>query len=474
MVVRVSVASGGAESNGSSRSPAVSPDARWIAFDSTADNLVPGDSNFERDVFLHDQLADTTIRVSIGSGGEQGNLSSGSGGHVPGCAVSANGQIVAFESRASTLVPGDTNLAMDVFVRELATEVTTRVSVATNGAQGNGSSSWLALTDDGRFVAFSSEASNLVPGDTNGASDVFLHDRQTGQTTRISVASERAEGDGASIEPSMSPDGRFVAYASNATNLVDGDTNDAFDVFVYDTQTGSTVRASVSAVGGQGDGNSRAPSVSADGSVVAFSSTATNLVAGDTNGFADIFLHSLVTGQTSRVSEGPEGAQGNASCEQPRVSDDGRTVLFASHATTLVSADSNRKEDAFARLVSSWTAGGAGLPGVSGVPLLSGTGILLAGDNASLDLAGAAPSAPCLLFVSVTSVPVPFKGGTLYAFPPLTQLPLLTDPVGTLGLSFVWPASVPPYVELLFQYAVQDAAALNGVALSNAVSGLTG
>lgn len=148
--------------------------------------------------------------------------------------------------------------------------------------------------------------------------------------------------------------------------------------------------------------------------------------------------------------------------------------MFDGDATTLVPVDTNGKSDVFSRLLSSWSSVGAGLAGVSGEPGLAGTGTLVGGGSASLALSGSAPGALRVLFVSLSSLPVPFKGGTLYAFPALLQVPLVTNAGGGLSLPFVWPSGVPPYVEFFFQYAIQDAAAVNGVSLSNGLSGLSG
>src|SRR5690606_2450643 len=163
---------------------------------------------------------------------------------------------------------------------------TSRVSVSTNGTQGNGASTSLSISADGRYVAFSSSASNLVPNDTNGMSDVFVHDRLTGNTSRVSVNSTGVQGDvaagyGSALNPSISADGRYVSFDSGSTNLVNGDTNGRTDVFVHDRLTGNTSRVSVNSAGVQGDGDSGISSISADGRYVAFSSSATNLVAGD-------------------------------------------------------------------------------------------------------------------------------------------------------------------------------------------------
>jgi len=200
----------------------------------------------------------------------------------------------------------------------LQAQTTTRVSVATGGGQGfGGDSGDSALSPDGRFVAFESLASNLVPGDTNGVSDIFVHDRQTGETTRVSVSTGGVQGNGPSHgEMAISADGRVVAFTSEATNLVPGDTNGIEDIFVHDRQTGVTERVSVATGGGQAlwngqpnIGGSENVTISADGRFVAFESFTNNLVPGDTNGVTDVFVHDRQTGETSRVSVATGGGQ---------------------------------------------------------------------------------------------------------------------------------------------------------------------
>src|SRR5262249_13443691 len=201
---RVSVASDGTQANDRSGFPALSADGRVVAFESLATNLVPRDTNRDWDVFVHDRQTGMTERVSVASDGAQAN------GPSTWVSLSADGRVVAFRSRASNLVPGDTNGTYDIFVHDRQTGMTERVSVASDGAQANGPSSFLALSADGRVVAFESRANNLVPGDTNGPADVFVHDRQTGVTERVSVASDGTEGDNVSRSPALSADGRFV------------------------------------------------------------------------------------------------------------------------------------------------------------------------------------------------------------------------------------------------------------------------
>jgi Ca2+-binding RTX toxin-like protein len=230
----------------------------------------------------------------------------------------------------------DTNGTYEIFCHDRQTGQTERVSVASDGTQGNDGSWVTSISADGRFVAFSSMASNLVPGDTNGREDVFVHDRQTGQTERVSVASNGTQGNRDSYAGSISADGRFVVFVSEAANLVQGDTNGTRDIFVHDRQTGRTERVSVASDGTEGNRGSEAPSISADGRFVVFHSEASNLVPGDRNGCADIFVHDRQTGRTERVSMASDGTEGTNYSYDPSISADGRFVAFRSLAINLV------------------------------------------------------------------------------------------------------------------------------------------
>jgi len=338
---RVSVASDGTQGNSESHGPAISSDGRYVAFYSYATNLVGGDTNTTYDVFVHDRQTGTTTRVSVASDGTQGNDYS----DVP--AISGDGRYVAFRSTATNLVSGDTNTIHDVFVHDRQTGTTTRVSVASDGTQGNDYSDVPALSHDGRYVAFDSFATNLVSSDTNTANDVFVHDRQTGVTTRVSLASDGTQGNNDSYSPAISGDGRYVAFDSAATNLVSGDTNTANDVFVHDRQTGVTTRVSVASDGTQGNSDSYRPAISSDGRYVAYSSDATNLVSGDTNAVSDVFVHDRQTGTTTRVSLTANNTQGNSHSYDSAISGDGRYVAFSSQANNLASGDTNAAPDVF-------------------------------------------------------------------------------------------------------------------------------
>lgn len=202
------------------------------------------------------------------------------------------------------------------------------VSVDSAGIQGNGFSELPSISQNGRYVAFSSWATNLVPGDTNGEKDIFVHDRDTGVTERVSVNSDAIQGNSDSDVPSISQDGRYVAFQSWANNLVPGDTNGAIDVFVHDRNTGETERVSVGSAGAQGNNHFGGASISQDGQFVAFSSRANNLVPGDTNNTRDVFVHDRDSGQTERVSVDSTGIQGNFISGDPSISQHGRYVAF--------------------------------------------------------------------------------------------------------------------------------------------------
>jgi len=344
---RMSVDGAGNQGNSDSDRPLISANGRFVAFNSRSTNLVPGDTNGTSDVFVHDRQTGTTERVSVDNTGNQGNGGSGV------VAISADGRFVAFVSTATNLVPGDTNGVLDVFVHDRQTGTTERVSVDSAGDQGNSYSGTIirdygvTMSADGRFVAFVSAATNLVAGDTNGVADVFVHDRQTRTTERVSVDSAGTEGNGASILSEISADGRFVAFWSSATNLVPGDTNGVADVFVHDRQTRITERVSIDSAGNQANGVSTYSAISADGRFVAFVSSATNLVPGDTNGGQDVFVHDRRTGTTERVSVDSAGTESNGSSERPAISADGRFVAFWSSATNLVTGDTNGTSDVF-------------------------------------------------------------------------------------------------------------------------------
>jgi Tol biopolymer transport system component len=339
--MRVSVAANGAEGNSPSQAPSISSDGRYVAFTSVAGNLVAGDTNGTSDVFVYDRQTGEVQRVSVAGDSTEGNADS------YGPSISGDGRYVAFYSNASNLVAGDTNGTWDVFVYDRQAGSTERVSVAAGGTEGNGQSDSPSISGDGRFVAFVSGASNLVAGDTNGADDVFVYDRQTGAIQRLSVADGGDEGDNDSYYPSISGDGRFVAFQSYASNLVAGDTNGREDIFVYDRQAQSIQRVSVAYNGTEGNADAYSCFISDDGQLVAFTSSASNLVTGDTNGFDDVFVYDRQTQSIQRISVAGDGTEGNVSSYDPSISSDGRFVAFQSYASNLVAGDANGRSDVF-------------------------------------------------------------------------------------------------------------------------------
>jgi Tol biopolymer transport system component len=333
----MSVDSSGAEANDDSFAPAISADGRFVAFSSAASNLVAGDTNGVDDAFVRDRQAGTTTRVSVAPGAEANG-----GSYSP--SISADGRYLTFLSDATNLVAGDTNVSRDV---DRQTATTTRASVDSAGVQADLDSFTPMISADGRFVAFTTFADNLVPEDLNESSDVFVRDLRSNMTTRVSEYQGGFEADFDNLRPSISADGRFVAFDSDAANLAWGDTNDAFDVFVKDRQTDLLTRVSVDDAGAEANGDSVRPALSPDGRFVAFYSEAPNLVSGDTNGATDVFVHDRRSGATKRVSLAPGGGEANGDSVRPALSADGRLVAFESDASNLVAGDSNHFTDVF-------------------------------------------------------------------------------------------------------------------------------
>ena len=358
--VRVNVGPNGVEATGGrSIAPAISRDGRFVAFQSAATNLVNGDDNNTEDVFVRDTLAGVTTRESVASDGSQAvgppaNLSLSG---VP--VISGDGRFVAFLSFATNLVPDDTNNVSDAFVRDRQTGTTTRVNLAPGGAQAADGGTFvpLAMTADARFVAFRSTATNLVTGDTNGQGDIFVHDREAATTSRVSVATGGGQATGSSSSPSISDDGRYVVFQSTASDLVPGDTNGFTDVFLHDRAANTTVRLSVAPNGEQGLIDSDTPVISGDGQFVAFRTGADNFVPGDDNGARDIVVLDRTTNRFERANVSGSGAEGvdppaptpGGGSSAPVISPDGRYVAFLSNAVNLVAGDTNLQQDAFVR-----------------------------------------------------------------------------------------------------------------------------
>lgn len=372
----VSVGLSGAPGTGSSLNPAISGNGRYVAFDSWANNLVPGDTNASQDVFLRDNNLGTTSVISVSSTGSAANS------HSNWPSVSDDGRYVVYASSASNLVADDGNNARDIFLYDGDTANTTRVSVDGNGIEGNADSTVPLISADGRYIAFSSVASNLVTGDNNGYQDIFVYDRTSATTTRVNVNDQGDEADGFSLLASLSDDGRYIAFSSYADNLVAQGSPFRRDVFVHDQTTGTTTLVSVDTAGNLGFENSEYASISGDGRFVSFvtrkriltplgfvythhvaihdrNSSTTDLIsvagnqntggylpalsvdgryvafsspyafeAGDTNNREDVYVHDRNTGATNRVSLTSAGAQTDRYSQNPTFSTDGRYVAF--------------------------------------------------------------------------------------------------------------------------------------------------
>lgn len=339
-----SVDSSGTQGSGSSAYSSISEDGRYVAFYSMASNLVPDDTNGVADTFVHDNVSGTTTRVSVDSSGTQAN-----GGSYYWPSISADGRYVVFTCSATNLVSGDTNARSDVFVHDMVSGTTTRASVDSSGTQANEESVFQSISADGRYVAFFSRASNLVSGDINSTWDVFVRDRTGGTTVRASVDSSGTQGNGGSYYPRISENGRYVTFHSGATNLVADDTNGVYDIFVRDLVGNTTTLVSVNSSGTAGNHDSTWGSVSSDGRYVTFVSSATNFVSGDTNSGTDVFVRDTVGGTTTCVSTNASGTPGDGTSYDPCMSTDGRYVAFVSFGTNVVPGDTNNTGDVFIR-----------------------------------------------------------------------------------------------------------------------------
>ena len=386
-LARVSVTPSGGEPILASTITDMSADGRYVVFNSSSDDLTAGDNHQVSDVFRRDVTTGTTLKVSVAADGGNTNLDSFE------ASVSSDGRYVAFESSASNIVAGDVNGADDVFVRDMATGTTTLASVdppgfappgwqsreyrfpsisadghhvafmAVNRWNGIGQppppysevllrdltagttqlvsvhsgtqfgtsfSDWPDVSGDGRYVAFSSGASDLVAGDQNDQGDVFVRDVQTQTTTRVSVDANGSDADGPSARAVITPDGRYVAFSSLAADIVPdtaaGGTSQ--QIYVRDRSTGTTAHVSSAVGGGPSHGDNVVEAITPDGRFIAWSSNATDLVAGDSNGVYDEFVRDRQLGETLRVSLGTTGAQGDGNSWEGRLSADGRFVAF--------------------------------------------------------------------------------------------------------------------------------------------------
>lgn len=340
MTTLVSKASDGTQGNGWTESPSISADGRYIAFSSDSNNLVPFDVDNVQDIFVHDRLIGQTKIVSIASDGTQGNSNSW---HP---SISSNGRYVAFTSAADNLVNDDINLHPDVFIHDQVTGITKRVSIASDGTQAHGDSGSPDISEDGRYIAFVSSANNLTPDPGNlYGGDVYVHDQLLGQTILVSATLDGRQSD-SGYAPSISADGQFITFYSFANNLTLNDVN-GWDVFLYSQTTNDIVKVSTALDGTLANGPSTEPSISGNGRFIAFYSEATNLVSGDNNNLEDIFVFDRLLNTTKLVSINSVGAQANRPSYFPKISDNGQYIAFITAASNLSNADTNGYADVY-------------------------------------------------------------------------------------------------------------------------------
>ena len=517
-----SVPNAGGLANSASYTSQLSADGNLVVFDSRASNLVAFDNNFSRDVFVRDRAAGTTVRASVNSLGQQilfdsftpdlsddgafvvwdsagafefidGNghndvylrdmaakktkrVSVDTAGGDPDDdsyepRISADGRFVAFWSEASDLVASDTNARNDIFVRDLVNGVTERVNLDAAGNQATlGHSYNCAISGDGRFVAFGSDA-KLVPADTNTVRDVYVRDRLLATTVRVSVGTGGVQGNGIADRPSLSDDGRYVAFQYSSNSFDPNDLNGTYDIYVHDRQNGTTWRASTDSNGLGGDDESFFPMLSGDGRFVTFESESTDLVEGDLNGVDDVFVHDNATGATYRESVSTAYDEANNGCQRPALDEDGSVVCFQSSADNLVAGDTNRNEDIFARdrafATASWSNYGSGWSGTLGVPaltvdvppVLNATFTLTFGSSSAV-------SAPAVLLVGEGRASIPLKWGAVLLVDPLVTLAVTVDAAGLDLPVFVDPDPALAGIVLDVQGLLLDPGAIHGLAFT--------
>jgi Tol biopolymer transport system component len=349
----VSAPSATLAADGPSSGPVISRDGQRVVFVSEATNLAAADTNGVSDVFYRDGRGPIE-RVSVGLGGSAPNRASAQPD------VSADGRFVVFTSAATNLVPNDTNGQPDVFMRDLTAGYTARISISSTGAQGNAPSDTPAISANARVVSFASRASNLVRRDTNRVGDVFVRVPGSRRTERVSVSSRGRQQNRAVVAPftqisDVSRDGQIVVFESDATNLVRPDTNRHTDVFRHDRRTKRTTLISVDSLGFQGNNDSFAPTITPSGRFVSFQSFSTNLARGG-GPREDIFLRDLLRGTTSVVNVPANGGTRAPELvaqllQRPSISNNGTIAAFSSTAPNLVQSDANESEDVFVRLL---------------------------------------------------------------------------------------------------------------------------
>ncbi len=316
--------------NGDSRSAALSQDGRWLVFSSAASDLVVGDVNGYMDVFRADLQ---TRQIELASMDSLDVKANGDSGKLSPPTVSGDGLFVAFSSTATNLSTLTQTAAADVYIRDTVLRQTRQESRNRSGIPGNGNSLFPSLSSDSDYLAFQSRATNLVDIDRTVTEDIFLMNRASGEIERVSTALSGLPTDGPSRAPAVSKTGRYVAFESDAANLTLNDTNGVTDIFVRDRIAGSVTRVSLRTNGDQANAQSFSPRISDDGTIVSFASRASNLVGDDSNRVADIFVHDRQTGTTMRVNLPRFDKEANGDSRAPSMSGDGTLLAFVSQAT---------------------------------------------------------------------------------------------------------------------------------------------
>ena len=404
---RVSVGEASVQADGASTVEAMSPNGRYVVIKSNATNLVSEDANGSYEFYLKDVKTGTIRKISVALDGGEANQANDVNDRVD---ISANGRYVAFSSWASNLVAQDTNNASDVFIRDMKTGITSRVSVGLDGTSNSGSGGAPSISDNGKRVAFESSSADLVPNDTNNNRDVFVRDLKTLSTTRVSVSSDGVQSDPPpppggspstsarySYDAEISGNGKAVAFTSYATNLVPNDTNSGSDVFLHTLKTGITQRVSLATGGGQGGAyrgqGSNSPSISANGQIVTFTSVA-RLANDPARSYQmDGYVHNVKTQVTTRVEAGVDSSPTRTGASSPSISRNGRYVTFTSRDADIVAGDTNGAYDVFVldrktgdyRLASVDSAGVRG-NGASGSSFIANGGKLVSFTSSATNL----------------------------------------------------------------------------------------
>jgi Ca2+-binding RTX toxin-like protein len=338
VVTEIGVAAGGGSPDDHSAAPVFSPDGSKIAFLSWASNLVAGDTNKTPDLFVKDLVTGVVTRVSTTASGAQSHDSDSTS--FDDYVFSADGRKIAFTSYASDLVAGDGNGQPEIFIKDLVSGAVTRVGVTKTGVEADGSLFHPIFSPDGSKIAFESTATNLVPGDTGEPGGLFVKDLASGAITRVGPAAIR--------EAAFSADWSKVAFVSSSSSLVAGDGNERDDVFVQDLRTGTITRVNTTADGRESAGwVVGGPVFSPDGTKVAFYSDAPGLDPADTGYVTDLFVKDLATGAITRISLAASGVPADGDSYDLSFSPDGRALIFTSNATNLVVGDGNDLGDVF-------------------------------------------------------------------------------------------------------------------------------